>query len=48
MALPDVAMREAARVRANDTIQLASSEEEEEDVGVSAGMREANVKEAAG
>ena len=48
MALPDVAMREAARVRANDTIQLASSEEEEEDVGVSAGMREANVEEAVG
>ena len=48
MALPDVAMREAARVRANYTIELASSEEEEEDVGVSAGMRDTNVKEAAG
>ena len=48
MALPDVAMREAARVRAKYTIELASSEEEEEDVGVSAGMREANVEEAVG
>ena len=49
MALLDGAMREVARFRANDTtIELTSSEEEEEDIGVSAGMREAIVKEAAG
>ena len=50
MALPDVAMREATRVRAAvDTMELSLSEEEEEDdIGVSAGMREAVVEEAAG